>query len=319
MGSLAAHGAVVPDLYAVEVPLIATDEDDGRESAYALALARVLVRVTGRRDIARDPDAAILLEQAERFVQQYTSRREDALWVAFYGPSLERAASQAGLPVWNHDRPLILVWLAVDPGDGSRALVGADAGQPVREQVEQAASARGLPIIWPLLDSTDRSAATVADVWGGFGDKIAAASARYRADAVLVGRLRGRPGQRLFGTWDLQTGADTQRWRGGVEQGIDEVADFLVARLATTARMSSTASLTVSAIGDVTAYSNTLNYLERLTLIDSVQLLTVSDDTCVFQVELLGDARRLRRAIAVGNVLVSEEDDGVSLSFRYAP
>ncbi|MFK8016265.1 MAG: DUF2066 domain-containing protein [Gammaproteobacteria bacterium] len=315
---LPVQAANVPDLYAIEVPLEDRDDEEALQSAYALALSRVLVRVTGQRDIARDSAAGPIIDQADRFVQQFTYRGSDALWVAFDGPVLERAVGDAGLAVWNRDRPSILVWLAIDRGDGARALLGANDEDPVKEAVEAAATARGVALIWPLLDSADLSAASLADVWGGYGDNVEAASARYRPGVVLVGRLRGRAGQALYGNWDLQTGGDAQRYRGGAKAGIDQVADFLVQRLATSGSIATTTSLTVSGIRDVAAYSDTLDYLVRLSLTDNVKLIAVQDDTFVFEVDLLGETSRLRSAIDVGRMLVSDDPQSGSLSFRYA-
>ncbi len=321
---IGAQAAIVPDLYAVEVPLVvdpespggaATEEDLAR--AYSLAMARVLVRVTGQRDVAMRSEAAPLMEQAEQFIQQFTTRGE-ALWVAFDGPSLERAVAASNLPIWNRDRPSILVWLAVDRGGGARELIGADSEDPVKQQVEAAAAARGLPLIWPLADSVDRSAATVADIWGGFGDRVAAASERYRAEVVLVGRLRGRSGQDPYGSWDLQSNAGIESWRGSVTGGLNQAADFLVSRLAAAPEVASITSLTVSNVHSVEAYSETLNYLERLTLIDDVQLRAASGDVFVFDVNVRGDSAQLRRAINVGRVLVSDDQTGLGLDFRYA-
>ena len=62
--------------------------------------------------------------------------------------------------------------------------------ETVREQIVAAADERGLPIAWPLLDLQDLNAVTCTDVWGGFEDEIVAASARYRSDAVLIGKVR---------------------------------------------------------------------------------------------------------------------------------
>lgn len=313
-----ARAAVVADLYAAQVP-VADATPEAREQAYSAALAKVLTRVTGLRNAGSLPQSVALMEQAGAFVQQYTYRADNTLWVAFDGQALENTLAGAKLPLWNRDRPAILVWLAVDRGGGRRSLIGADDSGEIKQQVLDLARERGLPLIWPLLDSQDLAAASASDIWGGFGDKVAAASQRYQPDAVLVGRLRGASGQRLFGTWDLQTGSDTQRWRGGLNDGVHSVADFLVSRLAASASNASVVSIVVSDITDVAAYGATLNYLERLSLVDSLRVVEVRDDTVVFELALLADAGRLRRAIDVGRVLVPyEDDDGVSLVFRYA-
>ncbi|MEO1575515.1 MAG: DUF2066 domain-containing protein, partial [Pseudomonadota bacterium] len=209
-----AHAATPPELYSAQVVLPelvdGASDEERRRDAYSRAMAQVLVRVTGQRNVGSRPEAAPLLEAAEQFVQQFTTRPGDAggetLWVAFDGAAVERAAGSVGLPIWNRDRPATLVWLAVDRGDGTRDLVGADSADPVRLEIERVARERGVPLIWPLLDSSDRAAASAADIWGGFNDKVTSASSRYRADVVVVARLRARPGQAAYGSWDVRTG-----------------------------------------------------------------------------------------------------------------
>src|SRR5258706_15949695 len=83
----------------------------------------------------------------------------------------------------------------------------------VRKELLAVADERGLPVTLPLLDVQDLRAVTFADVWGGFEDRVAAASARYRADALLIGRVR--PG--LIGNqieWLLVVGAERRVVRG---------------------------------------------------------------------------------------------------------
>ncbi|MEM6640116.1 MAG: DUF2066 domain-containing protein [Pseudomonadota bacterium] len=317
------------ELYATAVPLPevgeVTDEQavaDRDKAAYGRALALVLVRVTGQRDVASRPEAADLLENAQRYVQQFTTRTselgEPELWVAFDGDALERAAAQAGLPIWNRDRPAVLIWLAVDRGNGERELVGADSDEPVRLAIEQIARNRGVPIVWPLLDSADMAATSVSDVWGGFGENVLAASARYRADVVLLSRLRAPTGQGAYGQWEVRTGAENQRFRGGVSQGINGLADYLVARLAASADVANVVSITVNNVYSVSAYSDVVNYLERLTLIDDLQLKAVQDDVLVFEASVRGDSARLQRAIELGRLLTPDPTEPGALIFRFA-
>ena len=316
----------VPDLYSVEVALPerddAIDEVEWRREAYSRALARVLVRVTGQRGVGSLPEAVPLLDAAEQYIQQFTTRQGEAgserLWVAFDGAAVEQAAASLGLPIWNRDRPATLIWLVVDRGGGTRDLVGVDSGDPARQAIEAVARERGVPLVWPLLDSTDRASASVADIWGGFGDKVAAASSRYRADVVVVARLSSRGGQTAFGNWEVRTGTESDRFRAGASRGVHQLADYLVSRLAASSDVATVTSITVSNVYSVDAYSDVINYLERLTLIDSIRLRAVQDDVLVFDVDVRGDSARLRRAIDVGRLLVSDTVDGIGLSFRYA-
>ncbi len=312
-----AFAALAQDLYAASVPVV-DDSPESRPELYSAALAVVLVRVSGMRDIASRPAVQPVLQGAERFVQQFTYLPDDEIWVAFDGAALESALREVGLPVWGRERPAILVWLVVDRGDGQRRLIGsADEGEEKRI-VARIAQDRGLPLIWPLLDSEDLAAASAADIWGGFGEKVRQASSRYGADAVLVARLRSGARQRLYGNWDFETGAVTERWQGGPAEGVNNVADFLVSRLASQAGAGGVVTISVTGIDTLAGYSETMSYLERLSLVERVALVEVQQGAMLFQLDLRADPGQLRRAIRLGRVLApAPGDDGFSLAFQY--
>ncbi len=130
----------------------------------------------------------------------------------------------------------------------------------MREEIVAAADERGLPIAWPLLDLQDRDAVTFIDVWGGFEDRIVAASARYRADAVLIGEVR--PG--TFGNeveWLFVHGVERQALPiAGVRDGLDVAADRYAADLATVGG-ASIAVLTVHNVLTPADYGRVVSYL----------------------------------------------------------
>jgi hypothetical protein len=230
---------------------------------------------------------------------------------------------------------LTLLWVAVDDGAGGRALLGAgepsDCGTPanarmkemvgaVREEVVAAADERGLPIAWPLLDLQDLGAVTCTDVWGGFEEQIVAASARYRADAVLIGKVS--PG--TFGTeveWLFVHGADRRPLPlAGVRDGIDAAADRYAADLATVGGASLTL-LTVSNVLTPSDYGRVVSYLERQSVLESVDVESLDKGTLRLRVAARGDARVLERVLALGGVLrpSSASSSFGGLSFEVAP
>ena len=77
------------------------------------------------------------------------------------------------------------------------------------------------------------NAVTFTDVWGGFEDRIVAASTRYRADAVLIGRVRPGPlGNEV--EWLFVHGVERQALpAAGVRDGLDVAADRYAAELST--------------------------------------------------------------------------------------
>src|SRR5690606_25504380 len=158
--------------------------------------------------------------------------------VEFNAARVSQALAQRNRPVWGPERPLTLLWVAFDDGFGERVLLGAnDAGvaagsplaellQTTRAELAAAADERGLPIALPLLDLEDLQALTFTDVWGGFEEPIRAASARYGADSILIGRVRiGDFGPEV--QWLLLGAAGRQLLAGStISEGLHWVADI---------------------------------------------------------------------------------------------
>ncbi|MGA7800178.1 MAG: DUF2066 domain-containing protein, partial [Gammaproteobacteria bacterium] len=233
--------APVEHLFQAEVPV--SDQGVGeRAGAVRDALTEVLVRLTGERDVAQQPVAADLLKDSDRFVQQYRYRREpppDAgaqasalwLWVRFDARGIERAVRRAGLPLWGRERPLTLIWLAVQDGD-QRYLVASDADSDLRRTVEREARRRGVPVLFPLLDLEDQARVQFPDVWGGFVDMVTDASKRYHAPDVLIGRLAHNAGGGWSARWTMELDGDEINWVASdasvdtvLAAGVDGAAD----------------------------------------------------------------------------------------------
>lgn len=294
--------------------------EEDRAAGFADALEQVLVRVTGRRDVAGREEARAVLDNAESYAQQFRQPAPGRLWVAFDGAALERELAQAGLPVWGADRPATLLWVAVDAGGGSRFVLssGAESGVEarLRDTLRAAAARRGIPVMFPLMDAEDRSRASFAEVWGGFEDSILAASARYGADAVLVGRMNaGDPG---FVRWTLLDESGSQRWSGALEQSIDRVADVFAARFAVASTGGiSAVNLAVSGIAGVEDYARVRRFLERLTAVESCAVERVEGEEVLFRLTLRGDAAALEEAIGLGRLLSREPSVPGEPGLRY--
>jgi hypothetical protein len=204
-----ARAAPVSDLYAAEVPLREGSRSP-LEDGFRDALAQVLVKVTGRREVARDESLLARFGDPAALVQQYRMDATTGLWARFDALAVKRILDATGESIWGADRPTTLVWLAIDPGGGRREILAAgpelaegdglagmrgaeaesEVAQAVREVLMETGGARGLPLILPLVDSEDLGQVTVADVWGDFTGPVIEASRRYAADAVLIGKAR---------------------------------------------------------------------------------------------------------------------------------
>ncbi|HET7608449.1 MAG TPA: DUF2066 domain-containing protein [Gammaproteobacteria bacterium] len=326
--------ATLANLYTITVPADPAAADQ-REAATQAAMAGVLIRITGSRNAPVDPALQPLIAKPDAYLSSYGVDRQGRALVGFSPGQIERVLTELGKPVWGPERPLTLLWVAIDDGAGGRALLGAgessDCGMPmtprmaeqsgnVREEIVAAAEERGVPIAWPLLDLQDLDAVTCTDVWGGFEDEIVAASARYRADAVLIGKAR--PG--TFGTeveWLFVHGLERQPLPlAGVRDGIDSAADRYAADLATVGGASLTL-LTVSNVLTPADYGRVVSYLQRQSVLETVDVESLDNGTLRLRVAARGDARVLERVLALGGVLrpATAASSFGGLNFEVAP
>jgi uncharacterized protein len=313
----AARAAIFPDLYTLTVELD-PEARDSRAAAVDTAMRKLLVRITGRREPDADPALQGLIGNASRFVASVgVGFDRERAEVEFYPTQVDRELASLNQPVWGPERPLTLLWVAIDGGDGDRVLLSADgvggAGLPVapgmaelaraiREQIETVADERGLPLALPLLDLEDLDAVSSGDVWGGFVEPVLVASARYGADAVLIGRLRLNP----FGNsmqWTLVRGADRRSFSGAEPaEGLHWLADTYAADFSVLGG----ARIVRLIVRDVTSYADygrVMSYLEGLSTLQSVDVEGYEGGMLSLRASARGEVGVLQRMLGLGRVL----------------
>ncbi len=331
-------GAVdVPTLFTAEVPLD-QEAENPRDDAYRAALIEVLTRVSGSLLSANEEAIDELFPVPSAYVTQFRPGEEDTLWVSFDGEAIERVLRASGQTVWGADRPLTLVWLAVDWGQGEREIIAAgdpdrttrearsiDRNRLLRERVLEIAEKRGLPLVFPLLDTTDLQSVTFSDIWGGFDDRIVDASERYGANSILIGRVRPSSSQR--NRWTYIFDDETRTWTGPPETVVAQVADLLATEFAVGGNAPlEMLSLNVSGVQTIDAYGSLQQMLSGVSLIESFRIAEVSGDVVSYQVEVRGGVDRLRRALRFTGLLEQTDSTDFSglepasaLEFFYSP
>jgi len=313
-GASSSLGMEVENLYTVQVPVDRGDPN-ARESAYARALGEVLTRITGSEGAASSEDMLGLFPNPARYVMQFRAGENDSLVITLDGPAIEKLLRQAGHPVWGSDRPLTLVWLAVDWGLGDRELIGADSQRVVpgasrsidrnrllRERVQAAAARRGIPVIFPLLDTEDLATVSFSDVWGGFDQALLDASRRYGTSSVLVGRVR--PSEPYRDRWIYYSGDQPREWTGAAEEAVNLLADTLAEQFAYAGNAAvETVQLTVSGVDSVDAFGSLQAFLDKQTVIQSYRLDAVTGQELRFEVMVQGGTDRLATALEFSGLL----------------
>ena len=310
--------ATVENLYSVTVirnlepapgQVPRTQEDEIR-----FAMGQLLSRVTGRLDAALEPALADLLQNAGAYVEQTGLLDPETLLVVFDERAIEAALVARDQPIWGPERPLTLLWLAIDAGQGERGILSAgealtdmspeflELQANMREELTTVAEERGLPLSLPLMDLQDMSALSFIDIWGGFTQQVNQASERYGADAVLSGRARVTS----FGVnvqWTLlEDGAQFALAGTFVRDGLDGLADLYAAEFGTLGGVRATL-ITVLGVETLDDYGRVIRYLESLSMLESVGLEEFVDSALSIRVQSRGGPAVLERVLGLSTTL----------------
>lgn len=314
-------GAVeVESLYTAEVQLDPNDPR-ARDEAYARALQQILVRITGSEQAALSRELNELFPNPARYVLQFRPGDNNTLHVTMDGAAIEALVSRTGFPVWGRDRPLTVVWLAVDWGQGERELLGPGevpstglpAGEAGRDQriltlVRRTAEQRGVPVLLPELSEDDRAAINFSDIWGGFHDQLLEVSERFGARAVLVGRLRPDVAER--NRWTFYYGGQQRQWSGEPDEVMHLLADTLAGQLSVAGNAPvETVALAVSGISSIAAYGEVQRVMDNISAIERYRVESVAGDRINYQVAINGGAERLAAALDFSGQLLRVEND----------
>ncbi len=128
-----APAATFPNLFTVEVDLAESRE---RDATVRQGMAALLTRVTGRTRAGDYPELASLIEQAPRLVTSYGQVRSDRVRIGFNGAAVRSALAAANWPFWGAERPLVVVWGAIDFGNAQLTLLSP--GAPLVDPAEMA-------------------------------------------------------------------------------------------------------------------------------------------------------------------------------------
>lgn len=310
---LAGRGAVaaelVRDLYAAEVP-VADQSSNALSRAAAEALAQVLVKVSGSVEVLLLAPIEQALEDARKRVRQYSyiriepssgSTTELAARLEFDPAQVRELLAGAGAPIWTATRPAVLIWLVIEDGYGRR-FVNPDMDQGLLAGLVEGFQRRGVPVRLPLFDLTDTTALDPDEAWGLSTNQVLAASERYRATEILVGRIAVLASGEIAGDWAYLSGNGRQD-RGVVRTSTSEFVDIGVAMVAEdmASRFALVASgaaseglvMMVSGVTRYADYAAVLSWLEGLEPIARAQVVGVTGDTLSLLLEADADVAQL--------------------------
>ncbi len=314
--AIAAKATVVDDLYTAKIPV----SKQTLTAAIDKAFRAVLVKVSGNSNVVSNATLKAAMPKVENYIQQYSyvkneNNNADAfpyvLVVDFAPNAINQLLLQAKLPVCGDDRPLILFWLATDI-DGQQKLIGASDKGPIPNLIEQYADARGMPVIFPVLDLTDLNQISASDVMAPFISSITQASVRYGSNVIAIIRFK-KIADQWQSYWTLVANSTPLNWtiKGKVlgaiiQSGINSISDALAEKFALVGAAQQTKlDLKIEGVNTIAAYKKTRQYLSRLAIVNQVNLIQVTNDQVIFQLDIVGNIAALQRTIKLDHVLTA--------------
>ena len=245
----------------------------------------------------------------ERF---YTAEQR-IISVNFAAALIDDLLAGAGIPVWDGNRPSVLVWMVLQSSSGDREFLTADSNPEIVKVMQDFAADRGLPIIFPVLDFEDRRALSENVAWNLDEAAISSASERYGADSILAGRLHFTASNELVGLWQFQFQGEASVFDGFDSElqsylydPLNRITTQLAGYFAILPESTDGGSirLRIEGIKNLNAYSSLLNYIENLGLVSLVTTAEVDGERIELQLNLVGDTRQLYEQIALDRDLL---------------
>jgi hypothetical protein len=344
----------VSGLYSQQIP-VTNDGEAERNRAFKEALAAVVVKVSGDPRWLENPAIERAIAQAQNYVEatsyisesiqlpledntasadtdeeQFYTAEQRIISVNFAAALIDELLEDANIPVWDGNRPSVLVWMVLQSSAGDREFLTADSNPEIVKVMQDFAAARGLPIIFPVLDFEDRRTLTENVVWNLDEAAISIASERYGADSILAGRLHFTASDELVGLWQFQFQEEADVFDGfdsELQSYLYDPLNRITTRLAGYFAIlpesidGGSVRLRIDGIKNLNAYSSLLSYVENLGLVATVTTAEVDGERIELQLNLVGDTRQLYEQIALDRDLLpinnTVEDSSLATLLHY--
>lgn len=328
-----ASAVEVKDLYLVKWP-IAEQSKTARWKAALAGFKEVLIRKSGSQLILQSYEVQQAYSKVTRYLQSFEyslQQDKDAEFpytiALYFEPRLiDDIVKDAKMPLWGANRPLTILWIAVEE-DFNRRILKDDTqvgilqsdtkldsiqkDQSLSMSLKDSAIRRGLPIISPLMDLEDELVVSISDVWGRFPSTILQASQRYSADSIILGRIRkdgeqwqgnfSYLNQNIRSTFDISAEQPQQV----IGQMVDKLAELLCEKYCVVEEVGkkNEVLMSVSSIYNFNKFKAAENYLNKLSAIKRTDVVKIDQHRVLFKLTLLGQVESLVEGIALSQQL----------------
>lgn len=333
-------------LYRAQLPIVSAESEPSNDEL-KMALAQVLSKLTNISDIDKSPAWASSLTHAKDWMSSYQYIPADSggqliLQVDFDPTAVAGLLKSKGqnVPAAAPSQQL-LIWLVVE-NDGQQQLLGSASAYA--KTIDAEAKQKSITTEWPLLDLSDLKALSATQAWNGDWPSIQTASKRYTHDGIVLVHLSKSDGdgtQALWTSeWTLRTAKQNMDWaftandaasalRGGTAELSSMIAEGAAASIAAAPPQAplpvSSVQVIVYGVADLSALDELKNTLQQLTPVQDIEVVEVSPDEVILNINAAGGSATLQQAIAeqLPNLVITQSTDQNSandtLTYQWTP
>jgi hypothetical protein len=247
------------------------------------------------------------------------------LTVQFNEQALADLLTKMGRNSFSKNRPQVLLWLVADQ-DNKPQFVNSSSQEPLADKIDLLSSNYGLPILFPLLDLTERLFIAEQDIVNFNLAPLQQAAGRYNADSVVVGKINHISGI-WHCEWRLLDGQQDVAWNSSgddldveLELMFNQLADKLIASYKvpdkSLAVNKNSIAVRVKGVNNVADYAKVLAYLKNLSVVQQVEIGSVDGNQAMFMVSSEAGKEAVIKALNMDTLLAAESDIDATLIYR---
>ena len=299
------------NLYRVLVP-VGDQSAKSRDSGIDQAFSSMLIKLSGDSQIMQSPLLQPFLTDPKAFLDSVGFSQVDtasldsqntmALDVKFDRTFVDKLLKQAQVPIVSTPRPNFLVWLMVDDLDHGRRVIHeslaqqAGSEEPLSEvlsALDQAMQGRAVSYFFPSYDLEDQLSVSANEAWALRTDRLNKASQRYAADGWFAVRVFKASDGQVRGAWAYQEMSKRkmddfqgESLVGLMASSVDIVMDDLLRSYTYIPQLETNRLLVqIDGVENFSIYQSAETQLEKLEMIESLQLYSVNEDKLVVAIE----------------------------------
>ena len=289
--SLFASADQTANLYRVLVP-VSDQSVQSTNNGIDQAFSSMLIKLSGDSQIMQSPQIQPFLTDPKAFLDS----------VGFSRTFVDKLLKQAQVPIVSAARPNFLVWLMVDDLEHGRRVIHESLAQQAKPQeplsevlnaFDQAMQERAISYFFPSYDLEDQLSVSANEAWALSADRLNSASQRYAADgwfAIRVfkasdGQVRGawvyqQMGKRIMDDFQGESLFDL------MADSVDSVLDTLLRTHTYIPQLETNLLLAqIDGVENFATYQLAEDQLEKLEMVESLQLYSVNKDKLVVAIE----------------------------------